>query len=136
MTYFPTPSGLAQFSRLELSEPRSNGGLTLSTRRGKQFNSMVQHDYDPLTGARRRDVLISPEDASRLGLSNGASIMLKSSAGQFEGKCLIAPIAAGNVQAHWPEANVLLERGVTDPECGIPDYNTVVEIVRLDEDAL
>jgi anaerobic selenocysteine-containing dehydrogenase len=94
---------------------------------------MVQHDYDPLTGAHRKDVLISPEDASRLGLSDGTSIVLKSSAGLFEGRCLIAPIAVGSVQAHWPEANVLLKRGVTDPECGIPDYNTVVDIVRLDE---
>ncbi|HXG66750.1 MAG TPA: hypothetical protein VNO70_16735 [Blastocatellia bacterium] len=44
----------------------------------------------------------------------------------------IASIAAGNVQVHWPEGNVLIERGVADPECGIPDYNATVEVVRAD----
>jgi hypothetical protein len=43
----------------------------------------------------------------------------------------VAAIAPGNVQAHWPEANVLIERGVSDPECGIPDFNTTVEIEKV-----
>ena len=37
----------------------------VSTRRGKQFNSMVQREVDPLTGARRDDVLISEDDIAR-----------------------------------------------------------------------
>ena len=44
----------------------------VSTRRGKQFNSMVQRDVDPLTGARRDDVLISAEDLRRWSSTNGA----------------------------------------------------------------
>ena len=35
----------------------------VSTRRGKQFNSMVQKPVDPLTGAAREDVLIAAEDS-------------------------------------------------------------------------
>ena len=35
-----------------------------------------------------------------------------------------------NVEAHWPEANGLLKRGVCDPDCGIPDYNTLVTIAK------
>jgi hypothetical protein len=35
----------------------------------------------------------------------------------------------GNVQVHSPESQVLIRRGVRDPECGIPDYNAIVEIV-------
>jgi molybdopterin-dependent oxidoreductase alpha subunit len=126
---FPTADSRAHFSGLAVSETH-NGGLRLSTRRGKQFNSMVQASYDPLTGACRDDVLISREDAARLGLADGDAILVRSSAGQLRGRCRIAEIAAGNVQAHWPEANVLIKRGITDPECGIPDFNTEVEITR------
>ena len=42
---------------------RREGELLLSTRRGKQFNSMVQGRVDPLTGAARDHVLLSAEDA-------------------------------------------------------------------------
>jgi hypothetical protein len=32
---------------------------------------------------------------------------------------------------HWPEGNVLLPTGRTDPIGGVPDYNAWVEIERL-----
>src|SRR5262249_9971893 len=60
---FPTPDGRARFSVIEISKPITTTKLRLSTRRGKQFNSMVSQDCDPLTGARRDDVLMSSEDA-------------------------------------------------------------------------
>ena len=41
----------------------------------------------------------------------------------------VAPIRPGNVQAFWPEANVLIAGGVRDAPSGVPDYNAVVEIV-------
>ena len=50
--------------------------------------------------------------------------------GELRGRCRFAPIVPGNVQVHWPEGNVLLRRGLCDPECGIPDYNSLVEIER------
>ena len=128
---FNTGDGFARFSDLEITEPPASDRLRLSTRRGKQFNSIVHRDRDPLTGARRADVLMSEEDAERLGLEEGAKILLRSSSGEMTGHCRIARIRAGNVQVHWPEGNVLIERGVSDPECGIPDYNTEVEVVRL-----
>jgi predicted molibdopterin-dependent oxidoreductase YjgC len=129
--HFPTPTGRARFSEIALDSSGSAEGFLLSTRRGKQFNSMVHRDDDPLTGARRDDVLISRHDASRLGLSDGDRVLLKSEAGQMHGRCRVAPIAPGNLQVHWPEGNVLLKRGVSDPECGIPDFNARVEIERL-----
>jgi anaerobic selenocysteine-containing dehydrogenase len=92
---------------------------------------MVHRDDDPLTGARRDDVLISRHDASRLGLSDGDRVLLRSEVGQMHGRCRVAPIAPGNLQVHWPEGNVLLKRGISDPECGIPDFNARVEIERL-----
>ena len=56
------------------------GQLTVSTRRGKQFNSMVQRDVDPLTGAARDDILISGDDLTRLRLADGARVTLRSRA--------------------------------------------------------
>jgi anaerobic selenocysteine-containing dehydrogenase len=130
---FPTADGRARFwpVGIEAGGERMSG-FRLSTRRGKQFNSMVQHERDPLTGASRRDVLINADDARRLGISNGDAIVLRSAAGKMTGVCRVAPIAAGNVQAHWPEANVLISRGLSDPECGIPDFNTEVQILRAE----
>ena len=128
VTRFKTDSGRANFYPIELDEKNPEGKLRLSTRRGKQFNSIVHKRVDPLNGARRDDVLMNEADAKKLNLENGDQIILHSSVGKLPGRCFIAPIAQGNVQVHWPEGNVLIERGDCDPECGIPDYNTFVEI--------
>ncbi|HWO01021.1 MAG TPA: hypothetical protein VNS63_17310 [Blastocatellia bacterium] len=48
----------------------------------------------------------------------------------MKAKTRIAAIARGNVQVHWPEGNVPVERGISDPECGIPDFNTEVDVER------
>lgn len=127
---FPTPDGRARFSVIQVEHRERDGMLRLSTRRGKQFNSMVHQTRDPLTGAKRDDVLMSREDASRLGLEDGTAVLVCSSVGELRGRCRVAPIAPGNVEVHWPEGNVLIARGVSDPECGIPDYNAMVEVVR------
>jgi len=129
-TEFPTADGRARFSTIAI-EGKPSGKLRLSTRRGKQFNSMVHRNRDPLTGARRDEVLISSEDAQRIGIANGEGVLVTSAAGKLQGRCLIAPISPGNVQVHWPEGNVLIERGISDPECGIPDFNTEVDVKRL-----
>jgi molybdopterin-dependent oxidoreductase alpha subunit len=128
---FPTGDGRARFSLIEIEEPLNDGKLRLSTRRGKQFNSIVHRDRDPLNGARRDDVLMNEEDARRLGLSGGDAVLVRSEVGELRGCCRIAPIAHGNIQVHWPEGNVLVKRGVRDPECGIPDFNALVEVRRV-----
>jgi predicted molibdopterin-dependent oxidoreductase YjgC len=74
---FATFDGKAHFSAPIPKERRPpEGKFYLSTRRAKQFNSMVQRAFDPLTGALRNEVLISQEDAVRLGIKNGESIRL------------------------------------------------------------
>ncbi len=100
----------------------------VSTRRGKQFNSMVQREVDPLTGAPRDAILINAEDLVRIGLREGAAVTLRSAWGSFNGRLVGAPIAPGNVQVHWPEGSVLLCATVIDPESHGPDYNTVAVI--------
>jgi hypothetical protein len=67
-----------------------------------------------------------------LGLSDGDQLLITSRVGRLEARCRIAPIARGNVQVHWPEGNVLIQRGVSDPECGIPDFSAEVQIERTD----
>jgi predicted molibdopterin-dependent oxidoreductase YjgC len=61
---FNTADGRARFSRVMMRPAAcaAEGGFSLSTRRGKQFNSMVQRDVDPLTGASRDDILINAEN--------------------------------------------------------------------------
>ena len=124
---FPTADGKARFSALDVPAPVAPDGLlALSTRRGKQFNSMVQERRDSLNGAPREAVLVSAEDARRLGLGDGDAVVVRSATGELEGRALVAPIAPGNVQVHWPEGNVLIADGVRSPEAGIPDYNARV----------
>ena len=103
----------------------------LSTRRGNQFNSMVQESYDPLTGAVRDEVFLSAEDAREMGLEEGAHVLIESEAGELRGRVKIMPIRPRNVQVFWPEGNVLIKRGHRDPRSGVPDYNAMVRITPV-----
>jgi predicted molibdopterin-dependent oxidoreductase YjgC len=133
---FPTADGRARFAVPALADGEiADGMFRVSTRRGKQFNSMLWQDRDPLTGARRDDVLMSREDSERLGLREGDRVLLRSAVGSFTGRVRLAEIRARNLQVHWPEGNVLIARDRRDERCGIPDYNAVVEVVPLDRRA-
>ena len=103
----------------------------VSTRRGKQFNSMVQREVDPLTGAARDEVLISQEDLDRLRIAPGARVRLRSASGSFEGRLRNALIRSGNLEVHWPEGNILLSAADVDPESMEPDYNAVVTLEAI-----
>ena len=124
------PDGRSHFHSVqppELNIPE--GYFHLSTRRGKQFNSMVQAEVDPLTGGHRDDVFMAASDAERLGLSDGDPVTLRSDIGMVSGRCRIALMKERNLQMFWPEANPLIPRDVVEPQCGIPDFTAVVEVV-------
>jgi len=130
---FATADGKAHFSPVILKERRAlNGMFYVSTRRGKQFNSMVHRTIDPLTGALRDDVLVSREDAERLGIREGELIRLTSSTGSFLGRLKIHQIKPGNVEVHWPEGNCLLSREEIDLSSREPDYNAIVTVERAE----
>ena len=127
---FPTPDGRARFAvvvpeRHDVPE----GRFVLSTRRGKQFNSMVWNDVDPLTGAARDALFLAAVDATALGVREGEAVLVRSPYGEMCARVHVAPIRPGNVQVFFPEANPLLAPARRDPISGVPDYNAVVEVV-------
>ena len=126
------PNRRARFTVLTPPDRRaSDGKFYLTTRRGKQFNSMTYGGTDAFTGSDRRDIVfISAEDAARLALEDGSRVVLSSAIGKMEGTAHIAPIKAGTLQAYWPEANVLIPRR-TDPVSGSPDYSVEVDLKKI-----
>jgi predicted molibdopterin-dependent oxidoreductase YjgC len=129
---FATSDGKAHFAPVELRDRRPPPGtFAVSTRRGKQFNSMVQRDVDPLTGFAREDILISEGDLTRLGLTAGTRARLRSAFGTFDGTLRPAPIRDGNLEVHWPEGNTLLSGTLRDPDSLEPDYNATVTVEAI-----
>jgi molybdopterin-dependent oxidoreductase alpha subunit len=129
---FPTPDGKAHFAVVSRGERElPEGCFLVATRRGKQFNSMVQERKDAITGAVREAVLINEVDANHFGLKDGDVVLLTNELGSFRGRVYTAPIKPGNLQVHWPEGNVLLDKSKRSRE-GVPDYNAVVRLEKVD----
>lgn len=128
---FPTPDGKAHFRAVDLPSRRAAPAhFAVTTRRGKQFNSLVYAKVDPINGAARDAVLMNRADAAALKLAHGDRVALVNEMGRYEGRVFLAPLASGNLQIHWPEGNVLIRRGVVDP-AGAPDYNARVTVERI-----
>jgi molybdopterin-dependent oxidoreductase alpha subunit len=124
---FPTPDGMAHFQSVSLPQytPLPEGAFRVTTRRGKQFNSMIHEQKDQITGAERDAIFINRKDAMRVGVQQGQRVRLHNQTGQMEGRIFFAPVKSGNLQVHWPEGNVLLQRDKRSCEAGIPDYNAI-----------
>ena len=126
---FQTPDGKAHFRPVPLPRRKwEKGVFKVSTRRGKQFNTLIYADVDPLTGADRDAIFMSPDDAAERHLKQGDKVALVNDRGRLEGRVFLAPIARGNLQVHWPEGNVLIAPGVCDPVSGVPHYNAEVRV--------
>jgi molybdopterin-dependent oxidoreductase alpha subunit len=129
---FPTADGKAHFRPVVPREAEvPEGRFLLTTRRGKQFNSMIWKRRDPLTGAERDALFMAAPDAERLGLADGAAVLVRSSTGEVRVRVKVSPIRPGNLQMFFPEANPLIEAGRRDPIALVPDYNAVVEVVAV-----
>jgi molybdopterin-dependent oxidoreductase alpha subunit len=138
---FPTADGRARFSVVEVPSAglspevgqAQHPGVTfkVTTRRGKQFNSLVYAAVDPLNGASRDAVLMNADDATALHLLQGDRVRLVNQTGSYEARVFLAPLARGNLQVHWPEGNVIIRRGVTEPDSHVPDYNTRVTVEKI-----
>jgi molybdopterin-dependent oxidoreductase alpha subunit len=132
---FPTNDGKAHLVpvRPPSARPasRSPNAFVLATRRGKQFNSMVQAERDPLTGAERDHVFLSRADAARLGIAMHQRVRLVNGLGEYRGRAFLADVAPGTLQGHWPEVNGLIAHGRVDAGGGVPDYNAEVTLEVL-----
>lgn len=125
------PEGKARFSVVPVPYVEiPKGYVYVTTRRGRQFNSMTYGSHDPLTNHQRGDVFVSSEDAETFGVREGDRIRLKSEVGTMDGTCRVVPIRARNVQVHWPEGNAIIPRRY-DPVSGEPDYNTLATMERV-----
>lgn len=129
---FPLPEGRAVFTTPALPPPAPDDDLFhVSTRRGKQFNTLIYAEVDPLNGAARDAVLINADDAAERRLMQGDRVELVNNLGRYTGRVFLAPIAPGNLQIHWPEGNHLLPRDGREPSSDTPDYNTRVRLEKV-----
>jgi len=131
---FGTKDGKARFTPVRIPPDFRvpPGWFRLTTRRGKQFNSMVLGSRSMLLGQDRATFVIAAEDMKRLGLRNGDAVRLKTQVGTLDGHVRSGEVHAGTVLAAWPEANRLVPREDVDPVSGMPAYrDAAVEIVPL-----
>ncbi|MDQ6632322.1 MAG: molybdopterin-dependent oxidoreductase, partial [Verrucomicrobiota bacterium] len=129
---FPTSDGKAHFKTVPLPNlDKPKDSFEISSRRGKQFNTLIYAEVDPLTGAARDAIFMNPEDASKLHLANSDRVALVNEFGRMEGRIFFAPIAPGNLQVHWPEGNAIIRRGIYDSVGGVPDYNAQAKVEKI-----
>ncbi|MDV2686023.1 FdhF/YdeP family oxidoreductase [Alkalihalophilus lindianensis] len=129
----PTPDGRGNLLPVDIPDMgKKEGNFILTTRRGKQFNSMVYKTTDPFNNAERYDVLINTEDAHELSIAEGEGIVIHNRFGVFQGKAKYADITKGNLGVHFPEGNFLLPKGRYEKLAKIPDYNVAVKVEKAD----
>ena len=129
----PTADGRANLLAIEVPDlTKPEGHFYVTTRRGKQFNSMVYSSTDPFNNADRYDVLIHPDDAKELRIAEGENVVVYNRHGTFQGRAKYEATKRGNIQVYWPEGNVLIPKGVYEKYAGIPEYNTAVKVEKAD----
>ncbi len=129
----PTPDGRGNFIPIELPELRkAEGQFFVTTRRGKQFNSMIYNEKDPFNAAERYDILMNREDATKLGIREGESIVAYNRYGMMQGRVKFANVKQGNIAVYWPEGNVLIPKGVYETYAQIPEYNTIAIVEKAE----
>jgi molybdopterin-dependent oxidoreductase alpha subunit len=127
---FSTPSGRARLHTHPLPELAGGPGqLRMMTVRSEgQFNTVVYEDYDLYRAQDRRDViLLHPDDLRALGLAHNQRVSVRSAIGVLENILAreFPEIKAGNALMYYPEANVLVPRGV-DPASRTPAFKCVL----------
>lgn len=129
----PTPDGKGNLISVEIPELRKpEGHFYVTTRRGKQFNSMIYGDKDPFTNADRHDILINEEDAMTANIAEGNPIVAYNKQGYFNGRAKFAPVKKGNIEVFWPEGNTLLKESVYESHAGIPEYHAAVIVEKAE----
>ncbi|MEH7124939.1 FdhF/YdeP family oxidoreductase [Bacillus sp. JJ1773] len=129
----PTPDGKGNLLAIEIPELRkTEGQFYVTTRRGKQFNSMVYSEIDPFNGADRYDILMNADDAEKLNIQEGDAIVAFNNYGTYQGRAKFEDVKSGNIAVFWPEGNVLLPKGVYEKYAEIPEYNTTIILEKAE----
>ncbi|MGM0828748.1 MAG: FdhF/YdeP family oxidoreductase [Bacillota bacterium] len=129
----PTPDGKGNLISVDIPDlNKKPNQFYLTTRRGKQFNSMVYKEVDPFNNAERYDVLMNKDDGYELSVAEGEGIVLYNRYGVFQGRAKFVDIAPGNVEVHFPEGNCLLPKGRYEQFAKIPDYNIAITVEKAD----
>ena len=90
-----------------------------------QFNTVVYEEEDLYRGTRRRDVvMMAAADGARLGLAEGAPVVVSTEAGALRVAVSYADIRSGNLAMYYPEANFLVPRRL-DPRSKTPAFKSV-----------
>ncbi|WP_329307206.1 FdhF/YdeP family oxidoreductase [Streptomyces sp. NBC_01260] len=133
---FPTATGRANFTAAPVEYPElPEGRLLLQTLRSHdQYNTTIYGLDDRYRGIKggRRVVLVNPDDAAALGLTDGAHADLVSEwkdgtqrrAPGF--RIVHYPTARGCAAAYYPETNVLVPLGSTADTSNTPASKSVV----------
>ncbi|WP_069743301.1 FdhF/YdeP family oxidoreductase [Streptomyces sp. EN23] len=138
---FPTATGRANFTAAPVEYPElPDGRLLLQTLRSHdQYNTTIYGLDDRYRGIRggRRIVMVNPEDAAALGLTDGAYTDLVSEwkdgvERRAEGFRIVHyPTARGCAAAYYPETNVLVPLDSTADTSNTPASKSVV--IRFEE---
>ncbi|UCZ53182.1 FdhF/YdeP family oxidoreductase [Bacillus shivajii] len=129
----PTEDGKGNLITVDIPNlNKKPGDFYITTRRGKQFNSMVYGETDPFNQSERYDVLINEEDAKELSIQEGEGIVVYNQFGVFQGRAKFVSMARGNLGVHFPEGNFLLPKGRYEKFAGMPDYNIAVKVEKAD----
>ncbi len=129
----PTPDGKGTLIPVDIPDMgKKEGQFLLTTRRGKQFNSMVFSEKDPLNDSDRYDVLINGEEARLHRIADGEGVVVYNQHGVFQGRARYADITPGNLGVHFPEGNFLLPKGKYEQFAGMPDYNIAVTVEKAE----
>ncbi|MBK3589292.1 hypothetical protein JHN49_38735, partial [Streptomyces sp. MBT57] len=133
---FPTATGRANFTAAPVEFPELPAGrLLLQTLRSHdQYNTTIYGLDDRYRGIKggRRIVMVNPEDAEALGLTDGSYTDLVSEwkdgvERRAEGfRVVHYPTARGCAAAYYPETNVLVPLGSTADTSNTPASKSVV----------
>jgi anaerobic selenocysteine-containing dehydrogenase len=119
---FPTPDGRARFHVTPLPDfaPGPGAFRLMTVRSEGQFNTVVYEEEDVYRGNSRRDVvMMSAEDARRLGIGEGTRVVVETDTGRLEVSAV-----------YYPEANALVPRRI-DPRSKTPAFKSVAARLRV-----
>ena len=129
---FATPDGRARFHVTPSPAAPRPGELRLMTIRSEgQFNTVVYEEEDLYRGTTRRDaVMMSAEDAARLGAAEGDRVIVETEVGRLPARVAIIDVRPGNIAMYYPEANAIVPRRL-DSRSGTPAFKSIPATVRL-----